>query len=203
MRIEITGKKLDAGDALRERLTEKLTEVVGKFTFRPTEARITLSKDAYSYVCDCKAHLSTGLTAQSSAKDVDIFAACDQAIGKLEKQLRRHKRRLRDHHQRREQPVEFAPATDYVLRTDADSESDNEENEEIAADAEQEWASELWKPVIIAEKATAIPSLSVGEAVMQMELSGASFLLFRNDAQSRLNVVYLRDDGTIGWIDPS
>lgn len=201
MRIEITGKKMDVGDALRERLTEKLTEVVGKFSFRPTEARVTLSKDAHVFVCDCKAHLSTGLTAQASAKETEVFAACDSAIVKLEKQLRRHKRRLRDHHQKRVEPVEFAPATDYVLRTD-DAEVDLDDDD-AALGAETEHAEALWSPVIIAEKATAIPSLSVGEAVMQMELSGAPFLLFRNDAQSRLNVVYLRDDGTIGWIDPS
>lgn len=206
MRIEITGKKLDVGDALRERLTEKLTDVVGKFTFRPTEARITLAKDSHFFVCDCKAHLSTGLTVQATAKDNEIFAACDIAIAKLEKQLRRHKRRLRDHHQRRAEPVEFAPATDYVLRSepDADPETGASEAEfdDMAAPAEDN-AATSWKPVIIAEKPTAIPSLSVGEAVMQMELSGAPFLLFQNDAQSRLNVVYLRDDGTIGWIDPS
>lgn len=189
---------MDVGDALRERLVEKVTETIGKYAVRPTDARITLSKDAHLFVCDCLAHMSTGLTAQASAKDTDVTSACDQAIAKLEKQLRRHKRRLRDHHQRRADPVELAPATAYVLQGAGDDES-----AEDAVDAADTTSQDLWSPVIIAETAASIPSLSVGEAVMQMELSGAGFLLFRNDARRRLNVVYHREDGTIGWLDPS
>lgn len=196
MRIEVAGKQMDVGDALRQRLTEKLEDTIGKYAIRPTEARITLSKDAYYFVCDCQAHLSTGLTAKASAKDSDVQTACDMAIAKIEKQLRRHKRRLRDHHQRRPEPVEVAPATAYVLQSDAEDDVD------APTDASQPGEGDFWSPAIIAESAATIPSLSVGEAVMQMELSGASFLLFQNDAQGRLNVVYHRDDGTIGWIDP-
>ena len=194
MRIEVTGKQMDVGDALRERLTEKLQETIGKYSIRPTEARATLSKDAYYFVCDCQAHLSTGLTAQASARDAEVQTACDMAIAKLEKQLRRHKRRLRDHHHRRAEPVEQAPATAYVLQSEADDDARD--------DAGPSDETDMWSPAIIAESAATIPSLSVGEAVMQMELSGASFLLFQNDARGRLNVVYHRDDGTIGWIDP-
>lgn len=196
MRIEVTGKQMDVGDALRERLTTKLQETIGKYSIRPTEARATLSRDAYFFVCDCQAHLSTGLTAQASGKDSEVQAACDQAIAKLEKQLRRYKKRLRDHHQRRSEPVEQAPATAYVLQTGSEDDDEAPENDGPEA------GSDVWRPAIIAESAATIPSLSVGEAVMQMELSGAPFLLFQNDARGRLNVVYQREDGTIGWIDP-
>ena len=199
MRIEVTGKQMSVGDALRERLIEKLEETIGKYAIRPTEARVTLSKDAYFFVCDCQAHLSTGLTAQASASDPEVQTACDMAIAKLEKQLRRHKKRLRDHHQRRSEPVELSPATAYVLQSEADEE---EGLEEEPGDDDTPSNPEFWSPVIIAESTATIPSLSVGEAVMQMELSGAPFLLFQNDAQRRLNVVYHREDGTIGWIDP-
>ena len=191
---------MSVGDSLRERLVEKLEDTIGKYAIRPTEARVTLSKDAYFFVCDCQAHLSTGLTAQASAQDADVQTACDMAIAKLEKQLRRHKKRLRDHHQRRSEPVEWAPAMAYVLQSDAEPDLDAPEDEDDGGEAAD--GSDLWNPVIIAESTATIPSLSVGEAVMQMELSGAQFLLFQNDAQLRLNVVYRREDGTIGWIDP-
>ncbi|MEL6978078.1 MAG: ribosome-associated translation inhibitor RaiA [Pseudomonadota bacterium] len=194
MRIEITGKQIDLGDAQRERLTEKVGDLLDKFSLRATEARITVSRDAHFFVCDCQAHLSMGLIAKASARDSEAPSACDQALAKLEKQLRRHKKRLRDHHQRRPEPVELAPATAYVLQSEA------EESGAATTDATE--AKDLWSPAIIAESPATIPSLSVGEAVMQMELGGAGFLLFKNDARGRLNVVYQRDDGTIGWIDP-
>ena len=195
MRIEVTGKQMDVGDALRERLTTKLTETIGKYAIRPTEARVTVSRDAYNFVCDCSAHLSTGLTAQASAKGGDAQSASDQAIAKLEKQLRRHKRRLRDHHQRRPEPVAVAQGRSYVIEPGGD---EDEAGSETVGSADDD----IWSPVIIAEDAAAIPALSVGEAVMQMELTGSPFLLFQNDAQARINIVYHREDGTIGWIDP-
>ena len=115
------------------------------------------------------------------------FGAFDKCCEKMEKQLRRYKRRLKDHHRERAQPVEVLGASSYILaseREDEDSEPDN------------------LQPVIVAEMETQIPSLSVGEAVMQMELAEAPVLIFRNEKNNGLNVVYRRDDGNIGWIDP-
>ena len=105
----------------------------------------------------------------------------------MEKQLRRYKRRLTDHHREREQPVEFGPGAAYILAA-------SEEPEDIEP--------QTLSPVIIAEMETKIPSISTGEAVMQMELSGEKLLVFRNEAHGGVNVVYRRDDGNIGWIDP-
>ena len=106
----------------------------------------------------------------------------------MDKQLRRYKRRLKDHHRDRSTPVEFAGAPAYIL-----AQSDGGEDE-IEPDTLQ--------PIIVAEMETRIPSLSAGEAVMQMELAHANVLVFRNERHGGLNVVYRRDDGNIGWIDP-
>lgn len=200
MRIEVAGKQLDVGDALRGRIEEKLTEVVSKFANRPVEAVVRLSRDAHLFKCDCSAHLSTGLTAQASGSDADIYAACDQAIMRLEKQLRRYKRRLKDHHQRRKEPIAQHDAMAYVLSGGAVPSLAAEPEVENGAAIEE--PADL-EPVIVAESRTHVPSLSVGEAVMQMELRDAPFLLFLNDAHNRLNAVYRRQDGNIGWLDPS
>ena len=210
MRTEVTGRQIDVGDALRTHIEEKLTEAVSKYANRPTEATVTVSRDAHLFVCDCSAHLSTGLTAQSSARETEVYAACDAAIAKLEKQLRRYKRRLKDHHLKRKEPVAQFAAPAYVL--DANYEEDAAQSGASAgndaaaapelAQAESD-GTEFWSPVVIAEGTETLPSLTVGEAVMQLELKHAPFLLFFNDGQRRLNVVYRRDDGNIGWMDPA
>lgn len=204
MRIEVTGRQIDVGDALRTHVEEKITEAVGKYANRPTDAALTLSRDAHLYVCDCSAHLSTGLTAQSTAKETDVYAACDAAIAKLEKQLRRYKRRLKDHHLKRKEPVAQVEAASYVLDANYD-EAAGDDLGNVALESEPlngEVPEEFWSPVIVAETKASLPSLSVGEAVMQLELKHAPFLLFFNDGRRRINAVYRRDDGNIGWIDP-
>ncbi len=105
----------------------------------------------------------------------------------MEKQLRRYKRRLKDHHKDRSEPVELSGAASYILATES---------------AASEPEPETLQPIIVAEMQTQIPALSVGEAVMQMELAEAPVLVFRNEGKNGLNVVYRREDGNIGWIDP-
>ena len=188
MRYQISGRQIDIGDALREHVESELSVVVAKYAERPTEAVIVFSKSAHEYVCESTVHLSTGLTAQAKAHATEIYAAFDSCGEKMETQLRRYKRRLKDHHRDREQPVELSGASSYILA----SSKDTEESE-----------PDSLQPMIIAEMETKIPSVSVGEAVMQMELAGANVLVFQNENSSGLNVVYRRDDGNIGWIDPS
>lgn len=188
MRYQITGKQMDVGEALQTYVRDALDEVVGKFSQRPTDANIIFSKDAHEHVCEATIHMSTGLTAQAKAHEVEVYAAFESCREKLEKQLRRYKRRLKDHHRERSQPVEAFGASSYVIAAEADADDAGE--------------PDSLQPVIIAEMETRIPSISVGEAVMQMELAGAPILLFRNEGTSGVNVVYRRDDGNIGWIDP-
>ncbi|WP_299548092.1 ribosome-associated translation inhibitor RaiA [uncultured Tateyamaria sp.] len=187
MQYQISGKQIDIGEALQTHVRDDLGTVVQKYAERPTNAQVVFSKSAHEFVCEATVHLSTGLTAQAKAHATEIYAAFDGCSEKMEKQLRRYKRRLKDHHKERAQPVELSGAASYILASD-----------EGAGDSEPE----TLQPMIVAEMETKIPSLSVGEAVMQMELAGAPVLVFRNEGKDGLNVVYRREDGNIGWIDP-
>lgn len=187
MRYQISGKQIDIGAALQTHVENELGDIVQKYAERPTDAVVVFSKSGHEHVCEATIHLSTGLTAQAKAHAPEIYAAFDACSAKMEKQLRRYKRRLKDHHKDRVEPVELFGASSYILAAGA-------ETEEAEPDTLQ--------PIIVAEMETPIPSLSVGEAVMQMELAGAPVLLFRNESKNGLNVVYRRDDGNIGWIDP-
>ncbi|QPZ89461.1 ribosome hibernation-promoting factor, HPF/YfiA family [Thioclava electrotropha] len=187
MRYQITGKQIDVGEALQSHVKSELGEVAEKYMQRPTDAQITFSRDAHEYICEATVHLSTGLTASAKGHATEIYAAFDAAREKMDKQLRRHKRRLKDHHRDRAEPVEFEAAGLYVLASEEDD--DTGETHEGA-------------PMIVAEMETKVPTLSVGEAVMQMELSDASLLVFRNEKHGGVNVVHRREDGNVGWIDP-
>jgi ribosomal subunit interface protein len=188
MRIQVSGKQIDVGEALRSHAEDKLLEVVEKYAERPVEATVIFSRDSYEFAADLSVHLSTGLTVQAKAKADEIYAAFDGASERMEKQLRRYKRRLKDHHRAREVPIESIGAPSYILAGDGEWTEEGE--------------PEDLQPVIVAEMETKVQSLSVGEAVMQMELAGAPLLVFRNNAHGGVNVVYRRDDGNIGWIDP-
>lgn len=188
MRYQITGKQIDIGTALQTHVEDSLSEIVGKYAGRPTDAAVVFSKSAHEHVCEATVHLSTGLTAQAKGQAVEIYAAFESAAEKMDKQLRRYKRRLKDHHKERAQPVELSGGASYILASS-----------EGADDAEPA----TLQPIIVAEMETKIPSLSVGEAVMQMELAGSPVLVFTNETGGRTNVVYRREDGNIGWIDPA
>ena len=187
MRYQISGKHIDIGEALQTHVKAELGEIVEKYAQRPTDAVIVFSKSAHEHVCEAVIHLSTGLNAQASGRSTEIYAAFESCREKMDKQLRRYKRRLRNHHHARLTPVEFEPSSSYIL---APSEEPDEEQ------------SETPQPVVVAEMETKIPSITVGEAVMQLELSSQRFLVFRNEGHGGVNVVYQRDDGNIGWIDP-
>lgn len=187
MRYQISGIHIDIGDALQTHVKDELGAAVSKYAERPTDATVVFSKSGFEFVCEATVHLSTGLTAQARATNPEIYASFDHCCEKMEKQLRRYKRRLKDHHKERTQPVELSDASSYILA----AEHEHEESE-----------PDTLQPMIIAEMEAKIPSLSAGEAVMQMELAGASFLVFRNEGKKNVNVVYRRDDGNIGWIDP-
>ncbi len=187
MRYQISGKQIDIGAALQTHVKTEMDETLSKYAGRPTEAYVVFSKSGHEFVCESVVHLSTGLTAQATGKANEIYAAFDSSSEKMDKQLRRYKRRLKDHHAGRPQPVELSDAGSYILEP-------RDESEEAAQDTVN--------AMIVAEMETKIPSLSVGEAVMQMEIASASVLVFRNEKHSGINVVYRRDDGNIGWIDP-
>ncbi|MEO0664533.1 MAG: ribosome-associated translation inhibitor RaiA [Pseudomonadota bacterium] len=188
MRYQITGKQIDIGSALQTHVESSLSEMLGKYAGRPTDATVIFSKSAHEHACEAIVHLSTGLSVQARGQAVDIYASFEAAEEKMDKQLRRYKRRLKDHHKERSQPVELLGGSSYILAASEDGESSEPDS---------------LQPIIVAETETKIPSLSVGEAVMQMELAGSPVLVFKNESAGRTNVVYRREDGNIGWIDPS
>lgn len=188
MRYQISGKQIDIGEALQIHVKTELGATVEKYAGRPTDATVIFSRSGHEYVCETVVHLSTGLTSQAKGHATEIYGAFEACLEKMDKQLRRYKRRLKDHHKERSEPVEFGGGAAYILAGTEDEDSGEPDS---------------LQPIIIAEMATRIPSLSVGEAVMQMELAGAPLLVFRNEKHSGVNVVYRRDDGNIGWIDPS
>jgi ribosomal subunit interface protein len=187
MRYQISGKQIDIGEALQTHVKAELGEVVEKYAQRPTDVVIVFSRMAHEFVCEAVIHLSTGLNAQAKGHASEIYAAFESCREKMDKQLRRYKRRLRSHHRDRTAPVEFAEGSAYILAPTEEPEDDD--------------AATL-QPIVIAEMETRIPAITVGEAVMQLELGTNHFLVFRNEGHGGVNVVYRRDDGNIGWIDP-
>ena len=190
MRYQISGKQIDIGEALQTHVKAELGEVVEKYAQRPTEVVVFFSRVAHEFTCETTLHLSTGLNAQAKGHATEIYAAFESCREKMDKQLRRYKRRLRNHHKDRMQPVEFDGGSSYILAASNDH-LDHEDGE-----------PDTLQPIVIAEMETKIPSITVGEAVMQLELAGHRMLVFRNEGHGGVNVVYRRDDGNIGWIDP-
>ena len=188
MHYQISGKHIDIGEALQTHVKAELGEVIEKYAQRPTDALVVFSKDGYEHNCETVIHLSTGLTAQAKGHATDIYAAFEDCREKMDKQMRRYKRRLRNHHRDRMQPVEFESSAGYILAP-SEGVEDND--------------TDTLQPVVVAEMESKIPSITVGEAVMQLELAGQQFLIFRNEGHGGVNVVYVRDDGNIGWIDPN
>ena len=189
MRYQISGKQIEIGQALQTHVQDNLGAIAQKYAERPTDANVIFSKTGPEFACEATVHLSTGLTASAKAHAHEIYAAFEATADKLEKQLRRYKRRLKDHHKDRTTPIDVFGGASYIL---ASSETDDEAAE-----------PDTLQPIIVAEMETKIPSLSVGEAVMQMEIAHAPVLVFREQGHGRVNVVYRREDGNVGWIDPA
>ena len=186
MQIQISGKNVDIGTTLRAQIEQRLNGDVGKYFDGTAGGHVTITRDGGEFKADCAVHLSTGITLQSHGRSADAYACFERAAERLEKRLRRYKRRLKDHHIKRSEPVLEFEAPSYVIAATDDGELD-------AADP---------NPTIIAEDTTQIQELTVGEAVMKLDISDTAFLIFKNAGHGGLNLVYRRGDGNIGWLDP-
>lgn len=198
MRVHIVGKGVELSDALKERITQRITDAVEKYFHREGEAMVVVSRAGRAFFrVDASLHLPSGamLTARGEAEDG--YGAADDAMEKLEKRLRRYGRRLKDHFAAQKAAAKFEETSLYVIeRTESEDMDGPEETESAeAADGEGE-------PVIIAESTGELQVMAVGGAVQEMDMTDSPFLLFRNAAHGELNVVYRRPDGNIGWIDP-
>ncbi len=190
MQLSIKGKQIDVGDALRQHVEDALSVIVEKYFGRAIEAHVSFSREAHMLRSDISMHVHRDLVVQGQAEAGDAYAAFDGAAERIAKRIRRHKRRLRDdHHQ---DPAKMRDAESLMARSYVIAEPDEETEAAEAGD----------QPVIVAEMTLEIPTLTVGEAVMRMDLSDVPSFIFRNRAHGGLNVVYRRGDGHIGWVDP-
>ena len=195
MQLTVTGKQTEIGEALRHHVEASLGAILGKYFKTAIEAHAVVSKEAHLSCAEISIHIGRGIVVNAHAAASEAYAAFDAAAERLAKQLRRYKRRLRDHHAKGREPAGASErAMDYVLAPIGDDEGVE------GADAETDSANGA--PAVIAEMITELPSLTVGEAAMRMDLAEAPVLLFRNRSHGELNLVYRRADGNIGWIDP-
>jgi ribosomal subunit interface protein len=190
MTLRISGKSISVGEALRGRVADRTDEVLRKYFDGNYSGHITLSKDGFGFRTDCALHLDSGITLEADSNAPDAYASADQALLMIEKRLRRYKSRLKDRSARKTHAASEAlaalDATAYVL------EAPGEGEDEITG----------YSPVIIAESTTSLKQLSVSEAVMELDLSGAPCLVFQHGSSGRVNIIYRRADGNVGWVDP-
>lgn len=190
MTIRVSGKSISVGEALRGRVSDRTEEVLRKYFDGNYSGHVTLSKDGFGFRTDCALHLDSGVTLEAESTAADAYASADQALGLIEKRLRRYKSRLKDRSARK------AHAAAAVVELDAPSyiiEAPGEDSDdEVSA----------FNPVIIAESTTALKPMSVSEAVLELDFTGAPVIVFRHGSTGRVNVIYRRADGNVGWIDP-
>jgi len=190
MTLRISGKSISVGDALRSRVTERTDEVLRKYFDGNYSGHITLSKDGFSFRTDCALHLDSGITLEADSNATDAYASADQALLMIEKRLRRYKSRLKDRSARKTYAANAAladiDAPSYVIEAPAEG------DEEVTA----------YSPVIIAESTTSMKRLSVSEAVMELDLTGSACIVFQHGSSGRVNIIYRRADGNVGWVDP-
>ena len=189
MHITVKGKQIEVGEALRGHAEGALATAVGKYFSNPLESQIVFTREAHLFRADISVHVGRSILIQGQAVAADAYAAGDAAIEHVAKRLRRHKRRLRDHHKTKDQLAELPAATAALSYV-------------IASDAERDDVEAPDQPVVVAEMTTEILRLTVGEAVMRLDLGDQPALLFHHAGHGGLNLVYRRSDGNVGWIDP-
>lgn len=188
MKVSVSGKQLDVGDAFRTHAETTLLAVVDKYFGNALDAHAVLSRQAYIFRADIAVHVGRNILVQGHAEAAAPYPAFDAAADHIGKRLRRYKRRLRDHHKRQDQHAASLEAQQYILA------AATEESDEALSNGD--------KPVIVAELTTSIDTMTVGEAVMRLDLAELPAMMFRNSAHGEFNMIYRRPDGNIGWVDP-
>lgn len=193
MQITVSGKQVELSDALRDRVSEQLDLIAGKYFDDALEASVTFSRARSFFTCDINVHAGRGLTLRGEGEAADAHSAFDDAAEHIAKRLRRYRRRVNEHARDLTSRAHPEPGRQYILRQDDDGQPNGvESRSDTPAYA-----------TVIAESPAEINTLSVGEAVMRMDLADQQVLMFRNSATAELNVIYRRPDGNIGWIDPT
>ena len=194
MTLRVSGKSISVGEALRDRVSERTNEVLRKYFDGNYSGHITLSKDGIGFRTNCSLHLDSGITLEADSIAADAYVSADQALLLIEKRLRRYKSRLKDRSARKAYAATAAlsdlngaalDAPSYVIEAPSHDDDVNEFN-----------------PVIIAEATTSLKRYSVSEAVMELDLTGAPVMVFKHGGSGRVNIIYRRPDGNVGWVDP-
>ncbi|GAC1335196.1 MAG: ribosome-associated translation inhibitor RaiA [Beijerinckiaceae bacterium] len=187
MPLRISGKNLDIGEALRQHVNERLESATSKYFDGSVNGHVVITPEGSGYHSDCTLHLASGVTLQVDGRAREPYASFDQAADRIEKRLRRYKRRLKDHHYGNGNATAAAgdAVANYVLAPPGEAEA------------------ESFNPSVIVETTSQLPRMAVATAVLELDMSDAPVLVFRHISSARINIVYRRSDGNIGWIDPT
>ncbi|WP_354197482.1 ribosome hibernation-promoting factor, HPF/YfiA family [Aquamicrobium terrae] len=188
MALRIAGKHMDVGDAFRTRITDRVTDIIDKYFDRGFSSQVTMIKSGSRFTSDCVVRLDSGASLHATGESHDPVQAFEAAAERLEKRLRRYKRRLKSHY-----PVNASADGTSIAYAVVEALAEDDE-EDIPAD---------FAPTIVAESTLALKTMSVASAVIELDTTGSPVLVFRNGGTEQLNIVYRRPDGNIGWIDPA
>jgi len=193
MPLRVSGKNIKVGEALRGRINARLAEAMAKYFDGGFSGHVTIGRDGFGFRTECVVHLDSGVVLEAEALAADAYASADQAAIRIETRLRRYKRRRKDHQ---------AARNDGRARDRDAHERDRIDAPRVTGRARAEQEPAESNPAIIAESMTALKRLSVSEAVLELDVTGVPVLVFRHAGHGRVNLVYRRADGHIGWIDP-
>lgn len=212
MTIRVSGKRISVGEALRERVSARTEDVLRKYFDGNYSGHFTFSKDGFGFRADCALHLDSGITLEADAGAADAYASADLALTQIEKRLRRYKSRLKDRSARmahvantvmaRRGGAEVDVEVAAIGTTEEDASFDTQSYVIEAPPLESDDEVTAFNPVVIAETTTSLKRMSVSEAVMELDLTGAAAMVFQHGGSGRVNMIYRRPDGNIGWIDP-
>lgn len=186
MNLRVSGKNMDVGEALRDKAQDHIDDAVAKYFDGGYDGHLTIEHEGSGYRADCVIHLDTGVVLHASALAADATLAYEAMAAHIEKRLRRYKRKLKNH-RRNAEPAGLFAAQSYIL----------------ASPETQDEVDEDFNPPVIAESTANLRTMSVGEAVMELDLAQSDVVVFRHAGHGGMNVVYRRADGNVGWIDPA
>ena len=189
MPLQVSGKNLDIGEALRTHVADKLTTLIARYFDGKLTGHVVISPEGSAYRTDCSLHLSSGVNLQTEGRSHEPYASFEQAADKLERRLRRYKKRLKEHASGAEAASSAA-------------ERRQVQNFVVEAPSDEDEAPADFSPAIVAEGAQPLKTLSVAAAVSELDLTGAPVVVFQHATSARVNIVYRRRDGAIGWLDP-
>lgn len=191
MALRVSGKNLDIGDALRTHVLDKVQALIARYFDGKITGHVVISPEGSAFRTDCSLHLSSGMNLQSEGRAHEPYASFEQAADKIERRLRRYKKRLKEHgsgHDAGSSNRERLEVANFVIEAPAE-----DVDEEAPVD---------YSPVVVAEGAQPLKTMSVASAVSELDLTGAPVVVFQHASSARVNIVYRRRDGAIGWLDP-